>query len=319
MNINLNKYKNKGFLGALITSAIFLGIALFTFYYFYLNKTPIVLQLTGAKYDGKTSYAKDKLITAKITDIIDLDHQDEDSLDDYYVVKYTNGSASLFLAFNYDTAFSELAAYSKDLEKHPKSVVANQFEFQEDQKPELTDAINQILIEKGYSDITINPDFYLGSYIRPKLINSDTVLSIIFLALGLGFLIYSFYILGKNRVALKDLYANYPELLDSNDALERYGYYEDKLRVLVYKNHLISLAKRIMVVDLRQIRSYNTYIHSTTYYGIPTGSTYFINCLLFNNQSVKLPLRKAGKETEGRIANVYDQMQIRFENMSMNQ
>ncbi len=309
MKLNLKKASSRGRISSIVLFIIFLGLGIFFGYLNHLakqtEKSAKQLYEEGAIYGAPGINRFEEPLAIRIYSIDIAFEEEEGDGDDLYIVEHDHGYAYMYTDEN-DLVFNNEIS---ELESGPVTLLVGAYEWSEEDKV-IIDEINADYAASGTPDIVVNRDTYL--YYNANQFSADssdrdffTFAMCLFPAIGLVFLIVMIVGIVKNKNTYKKLIQQYPELENDHDIIPNAGYYDDKIRVAVYKNHVISVSNKFMAVDLREIKSYNTFIQNSYYSGIRTGQFYFINFIMKTNKSVKLPVRKYRNETEGRLDDVY--------------
>lgn len=312
MKLNLKKQQNKGLIGGFILSLIFLGIGvLFIFLYFSVAhglKSAEQLYKEGKIYGSENFKVNDDPYAIKVTDLFWFYEAEE--YDDYnhFIVEHDNGYVYMYAPYN-DPTIQDIYERSEsgELADDPAYLKVRSYYWEDPEDIDFIDELND-----GISDpaVLISNVSYVN-YDPYDFTDSDSdryfflVIGGIFAAVGIAILIGAFVGVSKGQKAYRDLIREYPEIENNDQLILTNGYYDDRLRVAVYRNHVISVFRKLMIVDLREIKSYNTFIQNSYYSGIRTGQFYFINAILKTNKSVKLPVKTYKKETEGRLEDIY--------------
>lgn len=107
--------------------------------------------------------------------------------------------------------------------------------------------------------------------------------AVVFGGMGVFTLVGAFILRKKSIASYEELYQSYPELQGNLDSIaEESDYYDQDLKVILYKNHLITYFKGTQAVDLREIQQ--IYLIEQRYhrYGV-TNKVYQLCCINKNS------------------------------------
>lgn len=317
MSLNLKKAAKKGNLATIIVTIVLLIVSGYHIYKLLdtldYGKSAERLYKEGKIYDSSKSYREDQAVAILVTDVME-GAEDNATYWDEYIIEH-DGVYSFLYAYQDDSIIHNLMERQGTLQEDPeylRVVVAKWDDEAKESIQNLNEELEaDVLLDSSYS-LTLNEDYFA---FRVEERNRYVFMGgASFLAAMVSLLLMIFN-LRKSKKSYRNLLSEYPELEDGEDVILSNGYYDDKLKIAVYKNHVISLANRMMAVDLREIKSYNTYIQNSYYYGIRTGQNFFINFIMKSNKSMKLPMKRYRKETEGRLNEVYAVISRRLSNL----
>ena len=184
-----------------------------------------------------------------------------------YIVQYSNEGEGKFAVVESkikDESINKLLENAEDLADNPGTLTGIQLEpltktnFINTSKNtkiiNLDEFISSILPAKSVVARNMNTRMYLSlsEYSRDSL--SYIFGIVIFFGMGLMTLVAAFIIRKKSNESFKELYRLYPELEGNLELLDTQAeFYDQDLKVILYKNHLITYYKGTQALDLRDV------------------------------------------------------------------
>ena len=194
-----------------------------------------------------------------------------------YIVQYSNEGEGKFAVVESkvkDESINKLLENAESLADNPGSLTGIQLEpltntnFINTSKNtkiiNLDEFISSILPAKSVVARNMNTRIYLSlsEYSRDSL--SYIFGIVIFSGMGLMTLVAAFIIRKKTIDSFKELYRLYPELEGNFELLDTLAeFYNQDLKVILYKNHLITYYKGTQALDLRDV--WRIYLVRTSY------------------------------------------------------
>lgn len=317
MQINFTKYKYKGAITTFIIGIISVLLSLINLYYISILSSPKSNYNYGKIYLNPEDNTFPTMVAVQVYDIIDLDYTVQENSKEYhyYIIKHDYGYSFLETKAE-DKEILKTLHSNKDLSLNPKLYNVEVVYAPNQLFLDTVEEINSHFAMEGLH-IQVNDNNYISLANAQEVYFKNFMLICICFIIGFGFITHALFIIKNNKKVLSILSGHYPELMEEPEtSIMRYGFYDSKLKLLLYKNHLISFMKYIQTVNLYEVRSYNTFIKNLYYAFIPIKKNFFINFILLNQKNKKLPVGSVGKETDTRLAIFYDHMQVFFAKLS---
>ena len=263
--------RNKGFISGLILSLVFFAFSAGTVFMWNHHQHPM------DPFSDDTRSGKE--VTMTVYDIYPEVVGEVEGGSVLYLVQYSNdgdGKFAVVEAKENDKEIQKLMdqAATETLIDNPATLVGTQLEpltdtnFVNTSKNtkiiNLDEFISSILPAKSVVARNMNTRIYLSlsEYSRDSL--SYIFGIVIFSGMGLMTLIAAFIIRKKTVDSFKELYRLYPELDGNLELLDTQAdFYNQDLKVILYKNHLITYYKGTQALDLRDV--WRIYLVRTSY------------------------------------------------------
>ena len=261
--------RNKGFISVLILSLVFFAIATISGFLGQMHKKPT------ERFADTTDTGKE--VTMPVYGIYPEPVGEVDGGTVIYIVQYSKEGEGKFAVVESkvkDESINELLENADSLADNPATLTGIQLEpltdtnFVNTSKNtkiiNLDEFISSILPAKSVVARNINTRIYLSlsEYSRDSL--SYIFGIVIFSGMGLMTLIAAFIIRKKTVDSFKELYRLYPELEGNLELLDTQAeFYDQNLKVILYKNHLITYYKGTQAIDLRDV--WRIYLVRTSY------------------------------------------------------
>ena len=261
--------RNKGFISVLMLSLVFFAIATISGFLGQMHKKPT------ERFADTTDTGKE--VTMPVYGIYPEPVGEVDGGTVVYIVQYSNEGEGKFAVVESkvkDESINKLLENVESLADNPGTLTGIQLEpltdtnFVNTSKNtkiiNLDEFISSILPAKSVVARNINTRIYLSlsEYSRDSL--SYIFGIVIFSGMGLMTLIASFIIRKKTVDSFKELYRLYPELEGNLELLDTQAeFYDQNLKVILYKNHLITYYKGTQAIDLRDV--WRIYLVRTSY------------------------------------------------------
>ena len=261
--------RNKGFISVLILSLVFFAIATISGFLGQMHKKPT------ERFADTTDTGKE--VTMPVYGIYPEPVGEVDGGTVVYIVQYSKEGEGKFAVVESkvkDESINKLLENADSLADNPGTLTGIQLEpltdtnFVNTSKNtkiiNLDEFISSILPAKSVVARNMNTRIYLSlsEYSRDSL--SYIFGIVIFSGMGLMTLIAAFIIRKKTVDSFKELYRLYPELegnLELHDTQAEF--YDQNLKVILYKNHLITYYKGTQAIDLRDV--WRIYLVRTSY------------------------------------------------------
>ena len=261
--------RNKGFISVLMLSLVFFAIATISGFLGQMHKKPT------ERFADTTDTGKE--VTMPIYGIYPEPVGEVDGGTVVYIVQYSKEGEGKFAVVESkvkDESINKLLENTDSLADNPATLTGIQLEpltdtnFVNTSKNtkiiNLDEFISSILPAKSVVARNMNTRIYLSlsEYSRDSL--SYIFGIVIFSGMGLMTLIAAFIIRKKTVDSFKELYRLYPELEGNLELLDTQAeFYDQNLKVILYKNHLITYYKGTQAIDLRDV--WRIYLVRTSY------------------------------------------------------
>lgn len=261
--------RNKGFISVLILSLVFFAIASISGFLGQMHKKPT------ERFADTTDTGKE--VTMPVYGIYPEPVGEVDGGTVVYIVQYSKEGEGKFAVVESkvkDESINKLLDNADSLAENPGTLTGIQLEpltdtnFVNTSKNtkiiNLDEFISSILPAKSVVARNMNTKIYLSlsEYSRDSL--SYIFGIVIFSGMGLMTLITAFIIRKKTNDSFKELYRLYPELEGNLELLDTQAdFYNQDLKVILYKNHLITYYKGTQALDLRDV--WRIYLVRTSY------------------------------------------------------
>lgn len=261
--------RNKGFISVLMLSLVFFAIASISGFLGQMHKKPT------ERFADTTDTGKE--VTMPVYGIYPEPVGEVDGGTVVYIVQYSKEGEGKFAVVESkvkDESINKLLDNADSLAENPRTLTGIQLEpltdtnFVNTSKNtkiiNLDEFISSILPAKSVVARNMNTKIYLSlsEYSRDSL--SYIFGIVIFSGMGLMTLITAFIIRKKTNDSFKELYRLYPELEGNLELLDTQAdFYNQDLKVILYKNHLITYYKGTQALDLRDV--WRIYLVRTSY------------------------------------------------------
>ena len=261
--------RNKGFISVLILSLVFFAIATISGFLGQMHKKPT------ERFADTTDTGKE--VTMPVYGIYPEPVGEVDGGTVIYIVQYSKEGEGKFAVVESkvkDESINKLLENADSLADNPATLTGIQLEpltdtnFVNTSKNtkiiNLDEFISSILPAKSVVARNMNTRIYLSlsEYSRDSL--SYIFGIVIFSGMGLMTLIAAFIIRKKTVASFKELYRLYPELEGNLELLDTQAdFYNQDLKVILYRNHLITYYKGTQALDLRDV--WRIYLVRTSY------------------------------------------------------
>ena len=261
--------RNKGFISVLLLSLLFFAIATISGFLGQMHKKPT------ERFADTTDTGKE--VTMPVYGIYPEPVGEVDGGTVVYIVQYSKEGEGKFAVVESkvkDESINKLLENADNLADNPGTLTGIQLEpltdtnFVNTSKNtkiiNLDEFISSILPAKSVVARNMNTRIYLSlsEYSRDSL--SYIFGIVIFSSMGLMTLVAAFIIRKKTVDSFKELYRLYPELEGNLELLDTQAeFYDQDLKVILYKNHLITYYKGTQALDLRDV--WRIYLVRTSY------------------------------------------------------
>ena len=261
--------RNKGFISVLMLSLVFFAIDSISGFLGQMHKKPT------ERFADTTDTGKE--VTMPVYGIYPEPVGEVDGGTVVYIVQYSKEGEGKFAVVESkvkDESINKLLENADSLAENPETLTGIQLEpltdtnFVNTSKNtkiiNLDEFISSILPAKSVVARNMNTRIYLSlsEYSRDSL--SYIFGIVIFSGMGLMTLIAAFIIRKKTVDSFKELYRLYPELKGNLELLDTQAeFYDQDLKVILYKNHLITYYKGTQAIDLRDV--WRIYLVRTSY------------------------------------------------------
>ncbi|MFS9314809.1 hypothetical protein QM404_03885 [Streptococcus infantis] len=261
--------RNKGFTAVLLISLVFFALATISGFLGQIHKKPT------ERFADTTETGRE--VTMQVYGIYPEPVGEVDGGTVVYIVKYSNegdGKFAIVESKVKDESINKLLENAESLADNPGTLTGIQLEpltntnFINTSKNtkiiNLDEFFSSILPAKSVVARNMNTRIYLSlsEYSRDSL--SYIFGIVIFSGMGLMTLAAAFIIRKKTIDSFKELYRLYPELEGNLELVDTLAeFYNQDLKVILYKNHLITYCKGTQTLDLRDV--WRIYLVRTSY------------------------------------------------------
>lgn len=251
--------RNKGFISVLLISLVFFSIAAISGFLGQIHKKPT------ERFADTTETGRE--VTMPVYGIYPEPVGEVDGGTVVYIVQYSNegeGKFAVVESKSNDESINQLLENAEGLADNPGTLTGIQLEpltktnFINTSKNtkiiNLDEFISSILPAKSVVARNMNTRIYLSlsEYSRDSL--SYIFGIVIFSGMGLMTLVAALIMRKKTIDSFKELYRLYPELEGNLELLDTQAeFYDQDLKVILYKNHLITYYKGTQALDLRDV------------------------------------------------------------------
>lgn len=251
--------RNKGFISVLLISLVFFSIAAISGFLGQIHKKPT------ERFADTTETGRE--VTMPVYGIYPEPVGEVDGGTVVYIVQYSNEGEGKFAVVEsklQDESINQLLENAEGLADNPGNLTGIQLEpltktnFVNTSKNtkiiNLDEFISSILPAKSVVARNMNTRIYLSlsEYSRDSL--SYIFGIVIFSGMGLMTLVAALIMRKKTIDSFKELYRLYPELEGNLELLDTQAeFYDQDLKVILYKNHLITYYKGTQALDLRDV------------------------------------------------------------------
>lgn len=280
--------RNKGFISGLVLSLFLFSIAIVMGFLWNLHKNPTTAFATNNE--------SGKQVKMTIYDIYPEVIGDVDGGSVVYLVQYSQegeGKYAVVEAKENDAEIKKLIdqATAETLAENPGTLIGTQLQplntkantSRNNRIVDLTGFLRSILEPSSTVYQNMNTNVYLSLTEHSRDGWTYVIGAVVFGGMGVFTLVGAFILRKKSIASYEELYQSYPELQGNLDSIaEESDYYDQDLKVILYKNHLITYFKGTQAVDLREIQQ--IYLIEQRYhrYGV-TNKVYQLCCINKNS------------------------------------
>ena len=261
--------RNKGFVSGLVLSLVFFIVAGVMGFMWYLHQHPM------NSFGEDTRSGKEAKMT--IYDMYPEVVGDVDGGSVIYLVQYSkegDGQFAVVEAKENDEAIKKIIDQAKagTLEENPGTLIGTQLQplgtnvnkSRNNRIVDLSAFIDSILDHNSTVYLNMNTSIYLSLTEHSRDGWYYIIGAAIFGGIGLVTLVSAFLLRKKSIAAFEELYQAYPELQGNVENLTGLAeFYDESLKVILYKNHLITYFKGTQAINLNNVQQ--LYLVSTTY------------------------------------------------------
>ena len=262
--------RNKGFISGLILSLVFFAFSAGTVFMWNHHQHPM------DPFSDDTRSGKE--VTMTVYDIYPEVVGEVEGGSVLYLVQYSNdgdGKFAVVEAKENDKEIQKLMeqASTETLIDNPATLVGTQLQPLS-KNVNNKSRNNRIVDLSGFLDSILEPDSTVALNMNSSVYLSLTehskdgwwhiISAAIFGGIGLVTLVSAFLLRKKSIAAFEELYQAYPELQGNVEGIaEQADFYDQDLKVILYKNHLITYFKGTQAINLNNVQQ--LYLVSTTY------------------------------------------------------
>ena len=261
--------RNKGFVSGLVLSLVFFIVAGVMGFMWYLHQHPM------NSFGEDTRSGKEAKMT--IYDMYPEVVGDVDGGSVIYLVQYSKEGDGQFAVVEVkedDEAIKKIIDQAKagTLEENPGTLIGTQLQplgtnvnkSRNNRIVDLSAFIDSILDHNSTVYLNMNTSIYLSLTEHSRDGWYYIIGAAIFGGIGLVTLVSAFLLRKKSIAAFEELYQAYPELQGNVENLAGLAeFYDESLKVILYKNHLITYFKGTQAINLNNVQQ--LYLVSTTY------------------------------------------------------
>ena len=251
--------RNKGFISGLILSLVFFAFSAGTVFMWNHHQHPM------DPFSDDTRSGKE--VTMTVYDIYPEVVGDVDGGSVIYLVQYSkegDGQFAVVEAKEDDETIKKIIDQAKagTLEENPGTLIGTQLQplgtnvnkSRNNRIVDLSAFIDSILDHNSTVYLNMNTSIYLSLTEHSRDGWYYIIGAAIFGGIGLVTLVSAFLLRKKSIAAFEELYQAYPELQGNVENLTGLAeFYDENLKVILYKNHLISYYKGTQALDLRDV------------------------------------------------------------------
>ena len=261
--------RNKGFISGLILSLVFFAFSAGTVFMWNHHQHPM------DPFSDDTRSGKE--VTMTVYDIYPEVVGDVDGGSVIYLVQYSkegDGQFAVVEAKEDDETIKKIIDQAKagTLEENPGTLIGTQLQplgtnvnkSRNNRIVDLSAFIDSILDHNSTVYLNMNTSIYLSLTEHSRDGWYYIIGAAIFGGIGLVTLVSAFLLRKKSIAAFEELYQAYPELQGNVENLAGLAeFYDESLKVILYKNHLITYFKGTQAINLNNVQQ--LYLVSTTY------------------------------------------------------
>ena len=309
--------RNKGFISGLVLSLFLFSIAIVMGFLWNLHKNPTTAFATNNE--------SCKQVKMTIYDIYPEVIGDVDGGSVVYLVQYSQegeGKYAVVEAKENDAEIKKLIdqATAETLAENPGTLTGTQLQplntkantSRNNRIVDLTGFLRSILEPSSTVYQNMNTNVYLSLTEHSRDGWTYVIGAVVFGGMGVFTLVGAFILRKKSIASYEELYQSYPELQGNLDSIaEESDYYDQDLKVILYKNHLITYFKGTQAVDLREIQQ--IYLIEQRYhrYGV-TNKVYQLCCINKNSGKKQNLIIKTTKTVQEQLEEFWNIISEKF-------
>lgn len=309
--------RNKGFISGLVLSLFLFSIAIVMGFLWNLHKNPTTAFATNNE--------SGKQVKMTIYDIYPEVIGDVDGGSVVYLVQYSQegeGKYAVVEAKENDAEIKRLIdqATAETLAENPGTLTGTQLQplntkantSRNNRIVDLTGFLRSILEPSSTVYQNMNTNVYLSLTEHSRDGWTYVIGAVVFGGMGVFTLVGAFIIRKKSIASYEELYQSYPELQGNLDSIaEESDFYDQDLKVILYKNHLITYFKGTQAVDLREIQQ--IYLIEQRYhrYGV-TNKVYQLCCINKNSGKKQNLIIKTTKTVQEQLEEFWNIISEKF-------
>ena len=309
--------RNKGFISGLVLSLFLFSIAIVMGFLWNLHKNPTTAFATNNE--------SGKQVKMTIYDIYPEGIGDVDGGSVVYLVQYSQegeGKYAVVEAKENDAEIKKLIdqATAETLAENPGTLTGTQLQplntkantSRNNRIVDLTGFLRSILEPSSTVYQNMNTNVYLSLTEHSRDGWTYVIGAVVFGGMGVFTLVGAFILRKKSIASYEELYQSYPELQGNLDSIaEESDYYDQDLKVILYKNHLITYFKGTQAVDLREIQQ--IYLIEQRYhrYGV-TNKVYQLCCINKNSGKKQNLIIKTTKTVQEQLEEFWNIISEKF-------
>lgn len=313
----LKEKRNQGMIGLLFITLIFLGIAGAMAFIQYQKANPkIAYSADTAKVSSETVY----------TEVYDISPEPIFPVNDkteVWLVQYKDGYVGV-QAKKGDKKIAKLVeqANKGELKKNPARLVGTYINTSVQKKDQSYISNFSSLMHSLRNEVgDISAKIATSSYISLSEFDSDHSKFIFYVLFLVGlsaiFIGTGLFNRRKNVQAYNEIYSIYPEVQGNlNLLLEQAYFHDEELKIIIYKDHLITYYRGVRTVDLKQV--IHLYHHIFTMHrGFASNRNSTLIAVRSNNKKYQMPIRNIGKTTDIQLRSTFDYLYNYFPHIKL--
>ncbi|MCY7150630.1 hypothetical protein MK541_00405 [Streptococcus gallolyticus subsp. gallolyticus] len=310
-----NYYRN--FIVTLVIGIIFLAGGVVTAIVNYRNNTVTALSAKNQVFNGEnTSADNGAMVVVNVYGIYEEPIADIDGHNTViWLIAYDNGYVGAE-AKEDDQQIAALISKGSDLSQHPQQLMVKYFDTNYNNSNGITSYSSAMeTIVEPTTDL--GERFSYSSYLSLSAANSDKqvnyIVAVIIGGIGVFLIVLSFVTKAKTTKAFSEFYAEYPELNGSIEHLQDIaGYSNDKLKLTIYRHHLVSYYGAFAIMDLNDIQQLYHYVIKIKRTFITIGRNSMLIGITENKKQKSISIKNIGKTTDSELQPMFEYVAQHF-------
>ncbi|WP_247948546.1 hypothetical protein [Streptococcus gordonii] len=313
----LKEKRNQGMIGLLFITLIFLGIAGAMAFIQYQKANPKIA------YSADTAKVSSETVYTEVYDISPEPIFPVNNKTEVWLVQYKDGYVGI-QAKKGDKQIAKLVeqANKGELKKNPARLVGTYINTGVQKKDQsyisnYASLMHSLRNEAG----DISGKIATSSYISLSEFDSDNSKFIFYVLFLVGLSVFfvgtGLFNRRKNVQAYNEIYSIYPEVQGNlNLLLEQASFHDEELKIIIYKDHLITYYRGVRTVDLKQVAHLYHHIF-TMHRGFASNRNSTLIAVRSNNKKYQMPIRNIGKTTDIQLRSTFDYLYNYFPHIKL--